>query len=213
MPSEHASVPPEATSVRRPGARRLLVLVGALLATGSAAAETVVIERVLAVVDRRPVLLSEAEVVVALRGLERRVALDALIDELLMYTEAARYPHARATPEEEQAALASLTARRPESGLEDVDLRRVAHRQATILKYVGLRFRPLVRISDEQLRAEYATRYPGPQGAPGFEAVAEELRVQLAGRELDVRIEEWVRQLRAAVEIRYVDETADAPRP
>jgi hypothetical protein len=213
MPSEHATAPQEATSVRRPGARWLPVLLGVLLATGSAAAESVVIERVLAVVDRRPVLLSEAEVVAALRGLERHVALDALIDELLMYTEAARYPHARPTPEEEQAALASLTARRPEPRLEDADLRRIAHRQATILKYVGLRFRPLVRISDEQLRLEYATRYPGPPGAPGFEAVADELRVQLAGRELDVRIEEWVRQLRAAVEIRYVDETADAPRP
>ena len=112
-----------------------------------------VVERILAVVDGRPVLLSEVALFEKVRGDTERQALDGLIDEQLMYREAARLPQAALTEQEEQRAFESLRARVPvASADEEEQLRRLARRQAAILKYVGFRFRPQVRVSDEAER-------------------------------------------------------------
>ena len=60
-------------------------------------------------------------------------------------------------------------------------LRRMVRRQATILKYVDFRFRPQVRITAED----------------------PEEKALLEAAELDARIEAWVKDLRAAAEVRY----------
>ncbi len=140
-----------------------------------------IVERVLAVVDARPVLLSEVRLARQVRGdADDALALEALIDEHLMFAEAIRLPQAALTDAEEQAALASLSARVP--GAADVDaLRRMARRQATILKYVDFRFRPQVRVAAQD--------------------AAERERLEAA--ELDARIEAWVKDLRAGADVRY----------
>jgi hypothetical protein len=175
---------------------------------------TAVIERVLAVVDRRPVLLSEVRLVERLRAVDERSALELLIDELLMYAEARRFAQARPSPAEDAAATASLVHHHVE-GLGQAELRRVAHRQATIVKYVGLRLRPLVRVSDEALLRAYADaqrdRAAGATG-PTFAAAADEIRARLTQRELDIRIEEWTRRLRESGKVDYPERRA-APGP
>lgn len=165
-------------------------------------ARPAVVERILAVVDGRPVLLSEAAVFAKVRGEGERQALDALIDEQLMYREAARLPQAAPTADEEQRAFESLRARTPPaSGDEEEQLRRLARRQASILKYVDFRFRPQVRVSEESVRAAYAAQ-SRPDG-PSFEQAAPGLRAGLAEEDLSRRIEEWVKDLRRSAEIRY----------
>ena len=138
-----------------------------------------IVERVLAVVDARPVLLSELLVARQVRPeTDEAGALEALIDEHLMFAEAIRLPQAALTEAEEAAAVASI----PTPGIADADaLRRMARRQATILKYVDFRFRPQVRITSED---------------------AEE-RARLEADDLDARIEAWVKELRAGARIRY----------
>jgi hypothetical protein len=189
-----------------------LLLAGLLLGLANAAPPpTETIERVVAVVDRRPVLLTEVGVMRTLKGVTDEAALDILIDEMLMYAEARRYPQARPTEAEEVAAVESL--RQPGgTALASPDLLRVARRQVTILKYVGLRFRPLVHVSDEALRGAYKARTAIQTPAPTFEEAAPGLREKLVEGELDVRIEEWARQLRSAADIRYVG-PAEAARP
>lgn len=145
-----------------------------------AAAAPRVVERVLAVVDGRPVLLSEVRLVQQVRGEDAAPALEALIDEHLMFAEALRLPQAALTEAEEAKALASLQAGVPGAGDPDA-LRRMARRQATILKYVDFRFRPQVRITAED----------------------PEKKVVLEAAELDARIEAWVKDLRGAAEVRY----------
>jgi outer membrane protein insertion porin family len=164
--------------------------------------EAVVVERVLAVVDRRPVLLSEVQLLERLRDLDQAAALDLLIDELLMYAEAGRFPQARPSATEEQAALASL-GRVLSQGANADELRRVAHRQATILKYVGLRFLPLVRVSDEAALQGYEREYGGRADAPPFSKVEADIRQRLTKQELDTRIEEWTRRLRESAAVDY----------
>src|SRR5688572_2380847 len=85
-----------------------LLLVASLIPAAVAGAEPVLVERILAVVDGRPVLLSEVRVVEQLTGQERGPSLEALIDERLMFREASRLPQAALSPDEETRALESL---------------------------------------------------------------------------------------------------------
>jgi hypothetical protein len=162
-------------------------LAGALAACWLAAllaAEPVVVESILAVVDGRPVLLSEVLVVERVTGQDRERALEALIDERLMFREAARLPQAAVSPDEEEKALASLRARAagPLDGLPERELRQLARRQVAILKYVEYRFRPQVRVDP---------------------ATPPEERERRAEEDLRGRIEAWVKELRAGAEVRY----------
>jgi hypothetical protein len=178
------------------------LLAGLLAAPG--AAQGNVVERILAVVDGRPLLLSEVRVLESLRGLDRQAAVDALIDERLMFREAARLPQAAVTAEEEERAYRELSARVPAgSGATEDDLRRLARRQTAILKYVAFRFRPQVRVEDAEVRAAWDQARAARPETPPFEEAAPALRDRLESEELDKRIEEWVGELRAGAEIRY----------
>ncbi len=121
---------------------------GSLLAFGLLPAGAEVSERVLAAVDRRPILLSEVKALEVVRGLARGAAVDALIDEDLMLREASRLPAAAAAASLEDKAYGELLATHPELlGLvAEADLRRLVRRQAVILQYVTLRFLPQVRV-------------------------------------------------------------------
>ena len=148
------------------------MLSSALLAVVVAAGPAVVVDRVVAVVDGNAVLLSEVRAVQQVKDEDEPTAVESLIDELVMFAEASRLSQAALTDVEEQNALASLRARHP--AIADVEaLRRMARRQATILKYVDFRFRPQVQRADD------------------------------AAAELDRRIESWVADLRQAAAVRY----------
>ena len=178
------------------------ILAGLLAAPG--AAQGNVVERILAVVDGRPLLLSEVRVLERLRGLDRQATVDALIDERLMFREAARLPQAVVTGEEEERAYRELAARVPAgSGATEEELRRLARRQTAILKYVEFRFRPQVRVEDAEVRAAWDQARAARPDTPPFEEAAPALRARLEAEELDKRIEEWVGELRASAEIRY----------
>lgn len=194
-------------SRRGPGARTpagILGLMGLALLFARPASAAVV-ERVLASVDGRPILQSEAQAFAALRGMETSASLDALIDERLMYREASRLPAAAATAAEEEAAEANVRAERPEAiaHLRPVDLRALLRRQIVILRYIELRFRPQVRIGEEVVREAYDAEYAGRPSPPAYAEVAAEIEEGLVRRDLDSRIEAWVRELRAGAEIRY----------
>src|SRR5687768_5348789 len=93
------------------------------LAAAGAGAEPRIVEQVLAVVDGRPVLLSEVRLAQRVRGEEAGPALEALIDEHLMFAEAVRLPQAALTEAEEASALAALQTRVP-ADFGDADARR-----------------------------------------------------------------------------------------
>jgi hypothetical protein len=161
---------------------------------------SMLVDRVVAVVDKRPVMLSEVRVVAEVRGLDEENAREALIDERLMFQEATRLPEAAVTDEEETRAVAPLLARHLRAA--EGDLRRLARRQLAILKYVELRFRPQVRVTDEDLKSEWERLYAGKPDAPALPDVADALKERLAGERLDARIEQWVKDLRASADVR-----------
>jgi hypothetical protein len=185
--------------------RRLTLALFALVWSSTSLAPAEVMERVLAAVDKRPILLSEVQALEAVRGLARQAAIDALIDEDLMLREALRLPAAAAAASLEGEAYRELLTKRPELAdrVAEVDLRRLVRRQAVILKYVNLRFLPQVRVSDDVVREAYAAEYGQRPDAPTFAEAAPSLREQLVRRDLDARIEGWVKELRAGAEVRY----------
>ncbi len=173
----------------------ILALVLALAAPAGAA----VVERVLAVVEGAPVLLSEVELIERLRGVTREAALTAVIDERLMYREASRLARTALGAEEEERAYESLRTAAGE-GFGEVELRRLARRQATILRYVEFRFGAQVRVDDEAVRREWESTHP--PGAPEMtSADADRIREALAAKGLDERIEAWVAELREGADI------------
>jgi hypothetical protein len=163
-----------------------------------------VVERILAVVDGRPLMLSEVRLVQQLRGLDRPAALEALVDEQLMVREASRLAQSVVSEEDEQRAYQSLLQRNPgASALPEADLRRLVRRQAAIVKYVEFRFRPQVQVADAAVRDAYEKEYGARADPPSFDTAAPEIRRQLGDRELDEKIEAWVKELRSGAEIRY----------
>jgi hypothetical protein len=163
---------------------------------------SVLVDRILAVVGQRPVMLSEARVLAEVRGLDERTALDALIDERLMFQEAARLPQAAVSDEEETKAVQPLRERHMRAS--EGDLRRLARRQLAILKYVDLRFRPQVRVTDEDVQEAWQRAYGGRPDAPPKEEVADALRAEVVVHRLDARVEQWVKELRQRADLRYI---------
>ncbi len=143
-----------------------------------------VIERILAVVQDRPVLLSEVRVVQEVRGLSGEQALELLVDERLMFEQAARLPQSVVSEAEVDPEVAKLLATHPALAgrVAEADLRRLVRRQAAILKFVEFRFRPQVRVAED---------------------LPPERRDEEVRRALDQRIEAWVKELRAQAEVRY----------
>jgi hypothetical protein len=187
----------------REGPLRVVLFI--LLLSSPALAPAEVKERVLAAVDKRPILLSEVQALEVVRGLTRQAAVDALIDEDLMLREASRLPAAAAAASLEDKAYEELVETRPELAerVAEVDLRRLVRRQAIILKYVNLRFLPQVRVSDDVVREAYAAEFGQRADAPSLAEASVTLREQLVRRDLDARIEGWVKELRAGAEVRY----------
>ena len=185
--------------------RWLALLLIAVLARVAVAAEPSLVERIPAVVAGRPVMLSEVRLLARVRGLAPDLALEALVDERLMFREASRLPQAAVGSEEEQRAYEQLAAPIPEDERAALaeDLHRLARRQLAILKYVDFRLRPQVRIAEPDVRAAYQARYGGEPAAPPYEQVSAEVQKALFDRALDERIEAWVKDLRSTAEIRY----------
>jgi hypothetical protein len=125
-----------------------------------------------------------------------------------MLREASRLKEASVTPEEAERAYESLrTGLGADAASADEEaLRRIAQRQTAILKYIETRFRPQLRVADEEIAAAYKERYQGRADAPTLEAVLSELSAELMRKALDQRIEAWVAELRSQARIRYVAE-------
>lgn len=184
--------------------RTAFALAAVLCAGRPAATEDMLLERILAVVEGRPVLLSEVRLLQAVRGLDQQAALEELIDERLMMREAGRLAQSAVSPEEEERALDALRSTNGAArAAAPEELRRLVRRQIAIVKYIDFRFRPQVSLGEEDVRRAYDQRHGGRAGAPPLDEVAAALRDELAGAALDARIEAWVAELRGAADIRY----------
>ncbi len=188
-------------------------------------------DRLVAVVDDDPILLSDVRRVIGLglvenvagesrQQLERRV-LDALIDQRLRLHEIERHNFAPlpldeierqleriragfAEPEELAAQLADL-------GLDEEGLSLLVARQLRVLVYVEQRLGPRVFVKLDDLRAYYEDVLVPEMTArdlspPPLEEVRDQIRDLLHEQQLNQEIEAWTEELRLSAEIAdYLD--------
>lgn len=187
------------TSLRMAGL--IPILLWALSAYPPAASAGALVERTVAFVNKRPVLLSDVELTRTLLGIDGPEALEQTIDEVLMFEEASRLLSEPAAAETVESAVRALREKAGH-GFTEAALRRKARVQLAIANYIQIRLRPLVRVDDAEVRKVFNDRLANAALPEAFSVIAPEIREQLERRALDQRIEEWVTSLRRREEVR-----------
>jgi peptidyl-prolyl cis-trans isomerase SurA len=230
-----------ASRPRRLAALSVLPVLMALLLAPAAAQEpkTVLQDRVLAVVDDDPILLSDVNRVIKL-GLQqpnpgesaeafRRRVLNALIEERVRFHEIDRFGLEQVPVDEIEQNVAKIRARFPddasfqkalkEVGLDAKKLRQLVARQLLVLTYVDERLGPRVFVSLEDINRYYRdVLAPEMQRrgkpVPPPEEVREEIREVLRQQKLTQELGKWTQELRARADIViYPEHQAGAPLP
>jgi len=191
----------------------------ALLPGALARAELV--DRIVAIIDREVVTLSEAEQASEI-GRARTGAsaplvsvVERLIESRLVEREVERFTGEPVSPELVDGALREVRARfssetaflemLARSGLSEEELRATLRRQIGVAQYLEQRFRPLTFVTEEQIEAYYrdelASALPG-QPLPELSEVSESIRRILEERGFNARVEEWIEGLKGRTRIR-----------
>lgn len=177
----------------------------------------VVIDRILATVDRQVITLSDLR---AARDLglvtapDDAAAIDRLVERALVLAEVARYAPAEPTPAEIEEALGAMRARLGaeayeaalrRGGLDAARVRVLVRQELLIAKYLDQRFSVTAIPTDEQVEEYYLRRrgeLTGPGGAPlDQEAALALARARLTRERRQRLIDDWIGDLRRRAEI------------
>lgn len=181
-----------------------------------------VIDRIVAVIDRDVITLSEAELareIGVLRSggggddLPLTQVVERLIEVHLIEREVRRY-RGEPVPSHEisramdairdsfpsgEAFREALTAR----GMDEDSLRLLVRRQIAISQYLERRFRPLVYVTDEEARRYYQEEILSSGGVvPPYEEVVEKIRQIVREKKFNQRVDDWIETLKSRTPIR-----------
>jgi peptidyl-prolyl cis-trans isomerase SurA len=198
---------------------RLVALSGYLLfAAGQAAAQ--VVDRIVAVVDRQVITLSDVQLAAALglvEATEPGAVRDHLVDRALIMAEVARYTPPEPSGAEVEARLAMVRARAAvpdvaralrRAGLDAAWLRSWARQTLLVERYLEQRFGVTAIPTDEQVEQYYRERQPEFVDAAGTplpqEAALARARERLTAERRDRLVTDWMGDLRrrATIELR-----------
>ena len=200
-----------------------LGLVSMVLVLNAASVRAELVDRVVAVIDRDVITLSEAEEAQEFRTLRGQEALpleqvvERLIEARLIEREVSRYPEDALPQEPIDAAVdsirasfssptafaASLSAR----GLSEDQLETIIRRQLTIQRYLESRFRPLVFVTEDEVQRYYDNVLlpdvtQAGETVPELASVEEAIHRILEERVFNQRIDEWITRLKVRSQIR-----------
>lgn len=214
---------------RRFGARTLAALTlsfaSALVpATSTDASAAELVDRIVAIIDRDVVTLSEAEqarAIAAARSggkVDLVDAVERLIESRLVEREVERFSSEPVPKELVDQAVSQVRssfateedyrAMLDSTGLSEPELRSQLRRQLEVNRYLERRFRALVFVTDAEVEAYYRDELPrtvGGQPLPGLAQVSDAIRRILEERRFNTRVDQWIRGLKSrAVIRRYV---------
>ncbi len=191
----------------------------ALLPGALARAELV--DRIVAIIDREVVTLSEAEqaseIARARTGASAPLVsvVERLIESRLVEREVERFTGEPVSPELVDGALGEVRARFSSetafremlrrNGLSEEELRATLRRQIGVAEYLEQRFRPLAFVTEEQIEVYYRDELlPSVEGTrlPELSEVSEAIRRILEERAFNARVEEWIEGLKGRARIR-----------
>ncbi len=105
-----------------------------------------------------------------------------------------------------------LLAELSRSGFTEEEFRREMQARLTVARFIDYRFAPGVQVSDEEVRSYYDSEFlpafrQSNAGAaePALSAVRPMIERILATRKVNAAMEEWLRQTRQTLRIRYFD--------
>lgn len=191
-----------------------------MLGASPAAAELV--DRIVAVIDRDVITLSEAEDARRVaeidsdgRSVSLPEAVDALIETRLIEREVERFgaepvpdellTEARQRLRSRFDSEASFEEALESRGLSEAALEELLRRQLTIHQYLEKRFRALTYVTEEEAEAFFREEILPelPEGSETlFSEHEEAVRRLLEERKFNDRVDEWLEELRSSAEIR-----------
>lgn len=194
------------------------------LALWSAAAGAEIVDRIVAVVDRDAITLSEAERARKLRLLKAGGAplslaetVERLVELRLVAREVERYPAQPVAPDEVAAAVESVRAAfdsetrfrsaLAEAEMTEAELASQLRAQLAVDHYLERRFRSLIQLSDEEIRSYYQEELrpalgEGRAPPPSLESVSPAIRRILEERQFNSQVAAWIDQLKARANVR-----------
>lgn len=216
------------------GALQLMLL----LAVPLASARAEVLDRIIATVNGEVVLASELEDSVSIQRLmsggsaavDRSVELERLIDRALIGQQLQRSSMPEPSESEVAARVAELRAQiAPQSddagwavllashGLTEADLRSHISLQLAVLRFIELRFRPSVYVSEKEIEKYYRESFipqlrPSSAEPPPLTAVSAQIREIIVQQRVDDLLAQWLRARRAQTVIRRLTQPQNADR-
>jgi hypothetical protein len=184
-----------------------------------------IVEEVLAVVDRSPILTSDIDLAALVRLVDRKAGegtaayrarlLDLRLRLEIQYRDLETSGTLFRLEPDLEASLIGLSQRAggkeqlheglTRSGLTWDDLEHLALRLAVVTTFVEQRLRPRISISLEELQHEYRRLADELTGAgapvPDFDVLRDRLTQLLSERKLNAEIEAWLEQSRARLEV------------
>jgi hypothetical protein len=155
----------------------------------------------------------------------RRKTADRMVDQTLIRNEldASRYPppsaaDTEAALQEEKARFGSDAAYRralAEYGVTEDDLKARLTWQLALVRFIDIRFRPGIQISDDDIRSYFnahmrealAQAHPGQ--TPSLDDHRAEIEKTLTGEASDLQTEQWLKEARRRTHIQYRGEVFD----
>lgn len=219
--------------------RRALALLALALPAALAAQDSVLVDRIVAVVDDDPILLSDLERAIGLGIVERlpgdtdetleRRALDQLIEHRLRFHEVDRFGFRQVPVSEIEAQVAEIRAsfesdeqfhqRLAELDLDPTSLRQLVARQLSILAYVDERLGARIFVDLDDIQAYYEEELRPTmeeQGSPlpPLPEIRESIRYLLRQRRLTAEVERWTAELAAEADILdFLDDDTESVPP
>ncbi len=212
---------------------RVLACLLTLLALSAAGGE--ILDRVAVAVGQQAVTLSEILRHLRFRAIvsgvpvqdteqNRRQAAEQLVDLLIVRRELDLSRYSPPTMAEADRAIEAfledtkwsrerLLQELSRAGFSEEEFRREMQARLTVTRFIDYRFAPGVQVSDEEVQAYYESEFlpalrqssPGA-AAPGLSAVRAMIERILTTRKVNAAMEEWLKQTRQSLRIRYFDE-------
>lgn len=220
--------------------RRFLQLVVAAAVLAGVCPAQQVVDRIVATVNRQPILLSDWDVEMRYEAMldqkplpvddaAARGALDRLIDQELIRQQMKPYRIIEPTPAELAERVAEIRKQLPNAGtpsgysallerygITEAEVRDRIATQFLILRFIDVRLRPSVHVDQRSIEAYYndtlapQVRQKGEQPAP-LADLAPQIEELLSQQRVDALTSDWLKDLRQQGQI-HVDSAA-APQP
>jgi len=106
----------------------------------------------------------------------------------------------------------NMAKRLADYGLTRKDLEEYLRWQLDLLKFIDLRFRPGVQVTESDIESYFKQTFAAKGGkTPDLAALHDQIEQKLTDERADQQVDQWLRQTRRRVPVRYLDPSLQPP--